>query len=245
MNTNEMTEVLLRVNIEIENDRLTHCEKIAQEIIEEFMRVSDCIWKSPNVIEQALEREQGIIDDLIVEDQVYIASLRYAEEFKKLNHTFPKLIATGNLFSVLSLFESYIYRLALLIHSKKNQDTDIDKYLKKGVTKLFDYINDYSINIKEIKLFSQIDASIKIRNSLIHANGLLNWMSNKKSAEVQRIVLINQYLIDSHKKSGHSVKIINTLHGEQLQINNDYVFTASAYMRNFLLELCLNLEKTF
>lgn len=248
MNVNEMTKILHTVDEVLANNGLIHCEKITKEIIKEFGYLGDCIWKSPDVIKNAKEREQNIIDELVIENRIDIASLRYFEESEKLNYTFPKLIATGNLFSLLSLFESYIYRLAFLIHDKKNKNTDIKKYLGKGVSNLLNYIEKYVPQTKKINLYSQIEASIKIRNCLVHAHGFIDWLKDERSREeLQRIILSKQYLTDTHKKSStrSSVNILDCSVGKQVQINNDYVFTLSTYARNFLLELCLNIEKTF
>ena len=63
--------------------------------------------------------------------------LRWRRESEKLTRVFPYLIAVGNLFSVVSLFESYL----LLLGGKLQDHSGIPLGSVKGqgVTRLFNY----------------------------------------------------------------------------------------------------------
>jgi hypothetical protein len=77
----------------------------------EFEDVADFLWKVPRFIEHERQLELTKLDDYFP-DNPELRERRWMFEFSKLNHTFQYLVATGNLFCAVSLFETYLLVLA-------------------------------------------------------------------------------------------------------------------------------------
>jgi hypothetical protein len=82
-------------------------DRIAESAYREFSNAADYVWKTPRFIEKEYNDELEKLPD-----DEELARLRWRLESTKLKHVFPFLLATGNLFSVTSLFETYLLRLA-------------------------------------------------------------------------------------------------------------------------------------
>src|SRR5262245_4689210 len=109
-----------------ETDRLT------LHAIWDFNEALDFIWKAPRLIE-ALAGEE-IAKDYFPDDPKGRA-LRALLESEKLLRTFPRLLAHGNLFSVCSLFESYVLRLSAAID--ENGGPLLREFQGQGVARSF------------------------------------------------------------------------------------------------------------
>ena len=78
--------------------------------VHELNDVSDYIYKSPRLLKHERTLEQQKLDAYFPDGGIN-ADIRWRYESKKLNETFPRLIAVGNLFAVLSIFENYVLLL--------------------------------------------------------------------------------------------------------------------------------------
>jgi len=219
---------------------LKNIKLLAESMQNEFNNVSDYIWKSPRLIKHETELEIKKLDWYFPYDPES-AKLRWDFQLNKLNRVFPYLIATGNLFCVLSLFEKYLLLIA----------TELEKYTKKtidsvkgnGTERFFNYFKKLELNLDDIEFYDQVQAAIKIRNCLIHASGFLRWAKQVK--ELKRLQKSGTYLSKearNRRKTNcgefNEVQIVNTDLGEKLQIENEYVFLVSVYLRDFILGLC-------
>jgi hypothetical protein len=209
---------------------------ITESAHREFSDAADYIWKTPRFIDKEFADElQKLPND------PEIASIRWHFESKKLKHVFPFLLATGNLFSVTSLFETYLLRLAKEV--EKITSNTLSSVKGQGVQRLFNFFKACGIKPDSISLWPQIDAAIKIRNCLTHASGLLEWSRDNK--ELRRIVNSGTFLSKDNREKYK--KVIGDLDqvtiyvsgfGDRIQISNNYSWISYAYYRDFFIELC-------
>lgn len=215
-------------------------KELAERAYREFTDVSDYIWKSPRLIEHETELEVKKLHTYFPNDQKH-AKIRWHFESNKLNSVFPYLIAIGNLFSVMSLFEAYLLLLASELEKRTSIPTKSAR--GQGVNRLFNYFKDIGINLDQVEPYAQVEAAIKIRNCLTHASGLLTWSIEKQ--ELKRLQKSGTYLSKEHRslrknKGGEydEVRIVTSGLGERLQVNNEYAFVVSGYLRDFFIGLC-------
>ncbi len=172
---------------------------------------------------------------------VKYAKLRRRFESNKLNNVFPYLISVGNIFSVMSLFESYL--LILSIEIEKNTGMHVKSVSGNGINRIFTYFRSAGLEIEAINLFQQIMAAIKIRNCLSHASGMLSW--SKEEVELKRIQKSGTYPSREHREMRKNnggefdeVKIVNSGFGERLQVDNMYAFVLTSYLRDYFIGAC-------
>ena len=162
---------------------------IASNVSWEFNQISDYIWKSPKLLDQETKLEIQKIEEYFP-DNPNLAELRWQRESHKINKVFPYLIALGNMFSVMSTFESYL----LIISNELEKDTGVkvNSVSGSGINRIFAYFRNINIDVERIDLFHQIDAAIKVRNCLSHASGILSW--SRDETELRRIQRSGTYL---------------------------------------------------
>src|SRR5262249_19559884 len=162
-------------------------------------------------------------------------------ESNKLESLFPYLIAVGNLFSVVSIFESYL----LLLSGKLQEHTSVAISSSKGqgVARLFNYLRSLDIVAGKLPLYEQIQAAIKIRNCLAHASGMLPWSRDEK--ELRRLTVSGTYLTKEHRDMRHAqggvydeVVVSESPLGDRLQVTNEYSHIVAYYTRKYLIDLC-------
>ncbi|MFZ3091064.1 MAG: hypothetical protein WA240_10650 [Nitrospirota bacterium] len=214
--------------------------KIADRAYREFTDVADYIWKSPRLIEHETKLEVQKLKNYFPNSEEH-AKLRWHFESNKLNSVFPYLIAVGNTFSIMSLFESYL--LIVAIELKKDTGIRTTSVSGSGINRIFNYFRSGGIDLEAIEPFHQIMAAIKIRNCLSHASGMLSW--SKEEAELKRIQRSGMYLSKDHrvlrKKNGRDfdeVRITNSGFGERIQVDNMYAFVLASYLRDYLIGVC-------
>jgi hypothetical protein len=215
-------------------------EEIADRAYREFTDVADFIWKSPRLIEHETKLEARKLKEYFPNDEK-LAKLRWHFESNKLNSVFPYLISVGNMFSVMSLFESYLLILSLEI--EKNTGMHVTSVSGNGINRIFNYFRNVGLEIEAIDLFHQIMAAIKIRNCLSHASGMLSW--SKEEVELKRIQKSGMYLSREHREMRKhnggkfdEVKIVNSGLGERLQVDNMYAFVLASYLRDYFIGAC-------
>jgi hypothetical protein len=81
-------------------------------------------------------------------------------------------------------------------------------------------------------------AAIKIRNCLIHASGFL--MHSRDENDLRRILKSGTFLLREHRRSKGMIQIDKTNSGERMQIDNEYPWLLSCYLRDFFAEICDN-----
>ena len=218
---------------------------IEEQILIEFQHISDFIWKSHNLISQEKEREDTIYDLYTSEGSdnlLEITDMRLKYESFKIDKVFPYLINISNLFTIISILEYNLLKLAKTVE-KLDNSIMLENINGSGINKLFKYFRQRNINLETIDKFTQIQASIKIRNCFFHANGMLMW--SKDNIELLNIVKNKTYYtkgfgdnFDNDDAKKWNIKIIESDLGEQLELTHYYTFMLTGYVRDFLKELC-------
>jgi hypothetical protein len=169
---------------------------LAAQASEEFVNLGDFIYKAPRLIDHERELELSKLD-LYFPSGGMGRELRWESERHKLDHVFPYMIATGNLFALLSLFESYMF--ALCVGLQKSTPVKLSNVPGTGVNRLFKFLEKVGVTAGQVPLYPQVQAAIRIRNCLIHASGVLSWTHKDDSLrELQRS---GQYLKPEHRNT--------------------------------------------
>ena len=219
-------------------DPATWSEQLAARASEEFENFSDFIWKAPRLVETERESELAKLE-LYFPNDPESRELRWKCESHKLDHVFPYLIAVGNLFALLSLFESYV--LALCIEVQSRTLVRLDSVRGMGISRLLGFLRNAGIKLEDLRLHRQILAAIKIRNCLIHASGVLSWShDNNDLRDLQRT---GKYLSSEHQgvrtaQGGEDVYLQPSPLGDRLIIRNDYCHILSSYLKRYFVALC-------
>jgi hypothetical protein len=229
------------------NDFPQVCTPLAKEAMVEFSDLLDYIWKTPEFIEGQIEIERQKLDDYFptfdnADSDPYVAlrAFRCEHESHKLTVVFPSLMATGNLFAAVSLLEAYFLRLCQVLETQTSQQ--LANFRGSGLSRLIGYLKYAGLNPHNVHEWQQVDAALKIRNCLMHANGLLSW--SRDATTLRTIVNSALYVpkeVRIRRKEGgkpsDEVVIVNSSLGDKLLITNDYAYEAAAQMRNFFCNL--------
>jgi hypothetical protein len=222
--------------------------RLAWNAYSEFEDVADYIWKAPRLIEHEFKLEVPKLAAYFPltgnpehdANSKKLRRVRWHLEGKKLNQVFPYLIATGNLFSSVALFETW--NLILCKELEKMKKIKISESSGDGISRLRKFMSRAGIDFTKAPLRHQIDAIFKIRNCLFHASGLLAW--SRQESELRTIVKNASYLaneVKSNKKNEKpldELRIVKSPLGEQLQITNDFSHIATVYLRDHFVGLC-------
>jgi hypothetical protein len=208
----------------------------------ELNDVSDYIYKSPRLLRHEATLEQYKLDTYFP-DGGETADIRWHHESKKLNETFPRLIAVGNLFAVLSIFENYVL---LLLKILQEHDATVPKHdLSQGLTAYLKATKAYGAEPYDAKYYEQVCAAISIRNCLMHAKGLL--AAFRKADALKTLISQRRFLCSDNRKrraergrsSGSDVVTIEDSElGDQLVITNDYSHLVCHYLTEYFRALC-------
>lgn len=215
--------------------------KLARSAYDEFSNAADYIWKTPRFLEAEREEELAKLP-IYFPNAPQLASLRWQHESAKIDRTFPFLMSRGNLFSIASLYESYLHLLAKDI--EKSTGNPLKLARGQGVSKIYNYFKTVDINYSAVDFFEQVDAALKIRNCLFHASGILDWC--KSPEQIIRIVDNLIYLSKDHRQhriksynSDNEVVIFKSKFGNRLEIINQYPWIVAFYFRDYFVGLCL------
>jgi hypothetical protein len=196
----------------------------------------DYTWKAPPLIDALA----GIEEKKLAEypDPPRARQLRRVEQLK-LNRLFPALVSQGCLFIMCSLFEGFVFQLAA--EAQKFVKTRIDQTPGKGVMRWVTYLRRAGVDTWGISPWPQVDAALKIRNCLTHAQGTVRL--SKDSAELHRIVRSRTFLEPRHRQQPLQnpvveVEITKSLLGERLEITSRYAWLAGSYLRDYFSNLC-------
>jgi hypothetical protein len=206
----------------------------------EFEDVADFFWKVPRFIEHERQLELAKLDDYFP-DNLELRERRWMFESSKLNHTFPYLVATGNLFCAASLFETYLLVLASGIEAYTG--IRVKDMKGQGVNRLLAFLRRIGVTPEKVQLHEQVSAAIKIRNCLMHASGMLD--GSRKNYDLRRIQRTGAFLSRKHRKKRrdlglacHEVTIVSSSLGDRLAINDQYCHILCNYLHTYFTGLC-------
>jgi|GEM_PF-1822672 len=215
--------------------------KLARSAYNEFSNAADFIWKTPRLLDSEREDELAKLP-IYFPNAPQLASLRWQHESAKIDRTFPFLMSRGNLFSIASLYESYLHLLAKDIEKLTGNPLKLAR--GQGVSKIYNYFKAVGLNYSAIDLFEQVDAALKIRNCLFHASGILDWCKNPE--QIVRVVDDLIYLSKDHRQRriksdnrDNEVIISKSKFGHRLEIINQYPWIVAFYFRDYFVGLCL------
>lgn len=218
----------------------------AHAALDEFSNVADYIWKTPKFIDREIILEKEKLesyfpltgDERKDELATRLRIQRWEHESHKLFELFPNLLAVANLFSCLALFEAHCLRLALLIEARSK--FEIAKVSGRGIQRIFGFFSDAGLKHFDLDYSLQINSALKIRNCLIHAEGILSW--DKDESSIRRIVAKGTFLSQVHRdrlnKLGRPIDeviIADSDIGERIRISNEYSHVVSTYARSYLI----------
>ena len=217
--------------------------ELASSAQRKFEDAGDYIWKSPRLIEHEMKLEKAKLKIYFkgYPDESKFQRFRWNHESHKLNHTFPYLIAVGNLLSILSLFETYLLLLAVELQAHTTITLNSSK--GQGINRIFNYLQTLCITLEQIPLYEQILAAIRIRNCLAHASGMLSW--SRDSHRLRIIQSKGLYLSREHRmmrtqqgREFDEILIVNSKLGDRVSVNNQYCHLLCSYLNSFFFELC-------
>lgn len=228
------------------NLRVTYLHVLLGELewsaFSELSDVSDYIWKSPRLLTHEKDLEMRKLKAYYPEGGIS-ADIRNHYESIKLNETFPRLIAVGNLFLVLSVFENYVFNLLRILQEQKPIVPRPE--MNRGVAEHLKTTKAYGADPFDAKYYEQVLTAISIRNCLMHAKGLL---AAFRQAEALRTQIRDcKFLSPDLRKSrsererssvSDEVTIEGTGLGEQLVITNGYSHMACSYLSGYFCALC-------
>jgi hypothetical protein len=220
--------------------------KIGRSAIDDFDDILDYIWKTPRLIESEYESELDKLDDYFPDDGTdknkRARALRWRLESRKLDNAFPLIMAKSNLFSSASLYEAYM--LWLCRHIDKNTGEALQSIKGNGIARLFTYLRQVGVDVRDCADYEQVDAAICIRNCLLHANGQLSW--SRERSKLNHIINKKTFLRDGIRDTPHIiggeeifyVKVASQEIGDAITIDNMYAHISAAYMRDHFISVC-------
>ena len=206
----------------------------------EFVDISDFIWKAPRLIDHERKLELSKLDSYFP-NHPELKEWRWEMESHKLDHTFPYLIAVGNLFSVVSLFESYLLLLAGEL--QPHVTVQLRDVKGQGVSRLFKFFRSAGMSPERTPLYEQVQAAIKIRNCLTHASGMLDW--SRENDDLRKIQSTGAYLSPEHRQMRldkgqgfDEVLLGKSALGDRLIVDNQYCHVLCSYLHTYFSALC-------
>jgi hypothetical protein len=242
----EWTRISKFLNTALEDDADGGFIDIAKEALLEFGDVADFIWKIPKFLRSETELEKRKLEAYFPlsgnpdQDKFanFLRSTRWSHESHKLEHRFPELIGSGNLFTVLALFEAYCLKLGKLIEQRTEHSMQNVK--GQGISRIFKFYSIVGIKHTSLPFFEQLDCALKIRNCLVHAEGLLSW--SRDEAALRKIIRDRTFLEPSRRSKKGTIKtrppevsIIADSIGDRVKITNDYAFDVVWYAKNYFI----------
>lgn len=154
------------------NQNADELADLAQRARLEFGDVADFIWKTPRLIESETKTEVEKLrtyypttgdceKDLLARG---LRKLRWNLEAPKLEHVFPYLMSTGNLFIVAALFESYCLMLCAAL--EKTHNVRVSDIPGVGISRFFKFLSRIGIDLETVPLRQQVQIGLKVRNCL-------------------------------------------------------------------------------
>ena len=228
---------------EKESTEIEQIENLCGRAYREFCEATDFIWKSPNLIKHETAVELKKLKAYFP-DNPEAQKERWDYQSTKLNNTFPYMIAIGNLFTVLSLFESYLLSLAIKLQSPTGRSISDEK--GQGISRLFSYLKALGLMPSNISLYQQVQAAIMVRNCFTHASGILSW--SRDESKLRKLLESGHYLSPEHRKKRiksnrpfDELSITTSALGDRIAASNEYAWIISNYIRDYFSMLCGNI----
>jgi len=225
---------------EKETPEIEQIESLCNRAYREFCEATDFIWKSPNLIKHETEVE---LKKLVTyfPDNPKAQRARWDYHSSKLNNTFPYMIAAGNLFTILSLFESYLLSLAINLQSHTVRKVSDEK--GQGIIRIFSYLKTLGLTPSNIPLYQQVQAAIMVRNCFAHASGILSW--SRDESKLRKLLESGHYLSPDHRRMRvrnnqpfDELSIATFALGDRVAASNEYAWIVSSYIRDYFSMLC-------
>jgi hypothetical protein len=159
----------------------------------EFSDAGDYFWKASKFIQSELREEYSKLSieyplepnwqEKLLASQSLLR--RWAVEIPKINSVFTYLIYSGNLFTAASMLEKY---LLLACKQIETSGSKIRLFTHKGngIERYYSFMRASGVSPESIKLYSETDALIRLRNCIYHASGLLEM--SREARLIERIV---------------------------------------------------------
>ena len=219
-------------------------ESLQSRIEHEFDNAADYVWKAPRLIEHETKLERKKLD-VYFPDRPDLAEFRWRHEARKLNATFPYMIAVGNLFSVASLYETYLLLVANILDKRFDK---LGACQGQGQSRINSFLKLVGINQSALETYAAVEAATSIRNCLVHCSGVLEW--SRDNLKLRDLVARGRYLSKEHRdrrlqlgSEFDEVRITTSGLGDRLQIDNLYAHLACHYFRDHLLLLANEASK--
>lgn len=244
------------INHREELDKHDLFRRLASNALDEFSNLADYIWKTPNFIESERSVEEAKLHDYfpITGDEKHdemarrLRQMRWYLESRKLFVSFPIWAASGNLFLSLALFESYCLRLVKLIEQRS--ELSLAEVQARGASKIFKFLEKSGIDIFKRSCYRELQVSLRIRNCLIHAEGLL--ALDKDQVSLRRIISKGRYLTREHVERRErrglpldEVRIIASDLGDRIVVSNDYPHVVTTYARDFFIDTAAEAHRVY
>ena len=205
------------------------------------MDAAEFIWKAPTLIEHQEEIELAKLDNYFPTDGPK-RRLRWKLERRKMDEVWPSLMATSNVFSVLSLFEFHLLRLASTVEHRFQ--LKLREVNRTGIFRSLEYLRKVGLcDYERLKRWKQVEAAIEIRNALAHASGVLNHLKNE--AKIRAFIKSGSFLDDnpaasrSHEQFDRCIKIVPSELGDRIQVGNEYPYILCFFLNEFFEVMCL------
>lgn len=218
----------------------TQIDRLGERARDDFEAAGDFIWKIPTFVEQQRELELVKLFAYFPDDEES-RQIRWLHESSKLDSSFPFFIATGHLFSLISLLESYLLQLCQLVEVLSA--ISLHSVSGQGVARLLKHLRSFGVEPSGARFWQQVEAALKIRHCFMHASGFLPF--SREDAVLRLIAANRTYLSTAHRavrggplEGRPEVAIVPTALGDRIQINSHYVFVLCAYTRDFFLAIC-------
>jgi hypothetical protein len=116
--------------------------------------------------------------------------------------------------------------------------------IPRGIYKVIKAFRSYGVRSESLKYYEQVIVATKIRNCLIHANGLLAASSNQaelRAAIARRIFFENENR--NRKRASTAIHIVADDLGDRICITNEYSHVANFYLREYFVRLCREADR--
>ena len=220
---------------------------IQVEILDDFSALLDYVWKSPRFVQYEADLEEKKLEAYFPKAEAdanprvdFLRRARKHFEDDKLHRHFPRYIATSNLFLATSLFEHYL--LSICRKAEKSCEQKIADQRGNGCERFFRFLKEIGFETYDAYLYNQVDAALTIRNAMLHANGDLRLSRERR--KVENICNKELFIEPSRRKIGNGmadewgkeeISISSDLN--YVNINNFYSYRATAYYRDYLLDV--------
>ena len=227
-------KIVARSSLTPEERLTSDLEELIQNMEQEWHDVSDYVWKSSDLIrhERRIEERKIEASDTSLVAVRELIARRASIHDRRWNHTYPFMIGSGALFTVLSILESDLLSLAVIV-DKVHGGLNTTK--GNGSEKLFRYFRSLGISPDSMKYYEQIKSAQKIRNCLTHAGGDLRLAKNE--TELRRIVESQTFISPKERtiKGKQNYVLIGTyLYTDKIEISMEYPLQVCHYLKSFL-----------